>query len=373
MKFTCTKEHLDRALRYSAKAVAKNATLPIVQNITLTVRNDAILCVATNLDVGVRIVIGGKIEADGSAVIPPQLLVSFIASLDAGAKVTLQREVDFSVTVTSGTSRVKIKGFNPADFPPIPERASDKHRVAVRADVFRAMVSRVSVSVAKTEARPELTGVYMTFSSEQMHIVATDGFRLGEGIVAIDDGACHYNGDPIIVPMSAIAEVLHVLSDSNVDVIEMYIDDGQIFYNINGVAIVSRLIASTYPDYQQIIPTQHTTVVTVDRVVFEKILRLADVFANATTSDMRITVNAEENTLTVRAVSQERGENVSTIDAIVDGDAQDLFLNTRYVLDGVSRCGGEKVRIAFSNPTAPVVIRSATHEKFLYLVMPIRK
>ncbi len=373
MKFTCTKEHLDRALRYSAKAVARNATLPIVQNITFSTNGGSILCAATNLDVGVRITIGGKIEEEGSVVIPPQLLVSFIASLDDGAQVTLKRETDYGVTVTSGLSRAKIKGFDPTDFPPIPVRSNDEQCVIVHAEQFRAMIARVSISVAKTEARPELTGVYMAFLPEQIRIAATDGFRLGEGIVALDEGACRYGGDPIIVPMSAIAEVLYVLADSSADTIAMYIDGGQIFYDIDGVAIVSRLIASTYPDYKQIIPAQSTTQVTVDRAVYEKALRLADAFANATTSDMGITINPDHNTLTIRAVSQNRGENSTTIDATVDGIAQELFLNTRYVLDGVSRCGGEKVRMAFSGATAPVVIRPATQEQFLYLVMPIRK
>ena len=377
MRFTCTKEHLDRALRYSAKALAKHSTLPIVQNVVFTAHDGVLECAATNLDVGVRIQMSGKIEEEGSVVVPPHLLASFIASVDGGAQIAVTRTSDAGIAVESGSSRATIKGFDPADFPPIPQREDTGNKIVVRSDVFRNIVSRVAVSVAKTEARPELTGVNMVFEDGVVRVAATDGFRLSEGRVAVEEMLCDKELSAIIVPASAIAEVLYILSDSGAKTMAMYVDEGQVFCEIDGVTIVSRLIAGTYPDYQQIIPQSTVADIVVARSECESVLRLADAFANNTTSDMQLAVDVEAGTCTIRAVSQDRGENVTTMDAVAHGEPQEIFLNTRYVLDGVSRCGSDQVRIAFSGPASPVVITPVMdgddQGDFLYLVMPIRK
>ncbi len=376
MRFTCTKEHLDRALRYSAKALAKHSTLPILQNIIFFAQEGRLVCAATNLDVGVRIQMSGKIEEEGVVVVPPQLLASFIASVDSGAQIAITRTGDSGIVIESGTSRATIKGYDASDFPPIPQREDAQNEISVNADMFRTAVARVVVSVAKTEARPELTGVNMVFADGSIRVAATDGFRLSESVIEVESMMQVDTVDSIIVPASAIAEVLYILSDSGAKTMSMYIGDGQVFFEIDGVTIVSRLISGTYPDYQQIIPQDAVTNVIVARSECERVLRLADAFANQTTSDMKVVVAPDDGTCTISATSQDRGENVTTMDVVSDGDAQEIFLNTRYVLDGVSRCGTDQVRIAFSGAAAPVVITPVSdtdQQEFLYLVMPIRK
>ncbi len=377
LRFTCTKEHLDRALRYSTKALAKQSLLPIIQNVIISTENNILACAATNLDMGVRIEISGKIEEVGSVVIPPQLLNSFIASLDNGAQVTVSQVSDTDIAVESGSSRAVIKGYNPVDFPPIPQKENIYGEVTVQSDVFRSVLSRVMISVAKTEARPELTGVNIVFTDNTMRVAATDGFRLSESVAPIEAAAIQKDIDSIIVPASAIAEILYILSDSATKMIMMHISDGQIFFEVDGVTIVSRLISGTYPDYQQIIPQETATHIIVSRAECERVLRLADAFANNTTSDMKVTINPDESTCVISAMSQDRGENVTTLQVEAHGEVQEIYLNTRYVLDGISRCGSEKVRIAFSGAASPVVItpvaKSDDDERFLYLVMPIRK
>lgn len=376
MKFTCTKEHLDRALRYSTKATAKSSTLPIARNIAFVVEDNMIICIATNLDVGVRIRISGKIDDDGTVVVPPQLLTSFIASVPDGATISIEKKSDCSILVQSGTSRATIKGYDATDFPLIPQREGTLDMITIESDEFRNAVSRVVISVAKTEARPELTGVNIYFKDESIRIAATDGFRLSESILGLRGSIEAMEGRSMIIPASAITEVLHILSDSGSKEIKIYFGEGQIFIEIDEVIIVSRLISGTYPDYQQIIPKEITTDITISRRECEKVLRLADAFANQTTSDMKLLVNPTEGKCVISAISQDRGENTTTVAIEGKGVEQEIFLNTRYVLDGVNRCGSDRIRMAFSGSAAPVIISPVDADDrgaFLYLVMPIRK
>ncbi len=367
MKITITKQHLDRALRLSAKAVARDGTLPIVRNVLLSVGDGIASCVATNLDVGVRVQLSAKAERDGQVVCAPHLLGSFIAPLQDDDVVTIETQ-DRSVLIRAKRSQATLPMLDAADFPPLPSAESAETAVVVPVASFRDALSRVIPCVAKTEARPELGGVFIASDGEDIVLAATDGFRLAEVRCTRTEGGFT---DSVIVPASAVAELLSVLTDVPDDGVRMMVGDGQMFVRCGDVTIVSRLIAATYPDYAQIIPSRGETVAVVSRGDMEKALRVAQTFAHRINSDMEMAV--EKDTLTLSAASQESGTHTTTLSATVEGGSQTLRLNPRYVLDGVSRCGSDSVEIHITQPAAPVLI--VPHDgatAYRYVVMPIR-
>ncbi len=367
MDITTTKSHLDRALRYVAKATARDATLPIVQNILISVSGGIAHCAATNLDVGVRVRIAAKVVRDGAVVVSPTLLGSAIGVLSDDAQVRIVCDGG-SVTVTGEMSRASLKGMDVSDFPPIPEMVNGGVTWSLERRIVEDSLRRVLPSVAKTEARPELGGVYMSAAEGRVFFVATDGFRLTE--VAQDQK--DIPDFAMIVPASAIAEIITVVGDGACDAVHFALDDGQLFVRCDDVMIVSRLIAGTYPDYKQIIPQSHGTVVRVARSDLERALRVAEVFAQRTSSSARLVVSAADGVLRVQAASQGSGEQQSTIAAEIDGEDQDVTINPRYGIDGIAHCGADTVILRITSATAPIVIQGDGVASYTYLVMPIR-
>ncbi len=377
MKFTCTKEHLDRALRYSSKATTRHHALPIVRNIHLMAQDGELLCVATNLDVGVSVKVSGHVEEDGEIVVPPGLVQSFVSSVADGAKITAYvDEGNISLVLQSGTSTVRIKGFVADDFPPIPAQRSVAPTATFTCDAFKEGMSRAVVSVAQTEARPELTGVNMVFSQSVLHAAATDGFRLSESVIDIISWDHVEDEYPVvIVPVSAVAEALYVIGDAAEKTLTLAVEDGQVFFVIGDVTIVSRVISGTYPNYKQIIPQNPTAVVVIDKAVIEQAVRLASAFSSRTTNDMKFIIDPEVGICVINAASQDSGDNETTVPISGNGDKQEIYLNTQYVIDGLVRCIGARVKMELSGPSAPIVMKSDEDktQSFLYLVMPIRK
>lgn len=373
MQFTVLKEHLERALRYTAKATARQSTLPIIQNIAIIARDGALYCMATNLDVGVTGRLSGRTDGDGGIVVPPQLLQSFIAALDDGAQISCaSSDTDGVITVTSGGVHAEMKGYDPGDFPIIPEKSPDLPTVVFGARAFVAAMTRVVGCVAKSEARPELTGVYIVCDGINARFVATDGFRLGESIVGIATVAA-VPPSPVIVPYSAVVEVMAVVADTGCETVTVSYGDGQVFFACGDVMVVSRVITGNYPDYRQIVPRTQTATVKIGRMACEKAIRLADAFAVRSTSDMSLRVVPEEGGCVIGAASHDRGRNRTMIPAQIDGEQQEVFLNTRYTLDGIGQCGTDDVVLRFNGPAAPVVIEPDGVDGFLYLIMPIRR
>ena len=302
MRFSCLKEQLDGVLRICAKATARQSTLPIAQNIMITAARGTLTCHATNLDVGVVLRFSGTVDVDGGIVVSPHLLQSFIAALDTGERIDAVLESPQTLVLQSGNRMARIKGFDVADFPIIPVKKDIARTAVFAAESFMEGMQRVIGSVAKTEARPELTGVAIVHKGDKEAVfVATDGFRLAESVIAVEE----YFGDdvaPVIIPASAVDEILYVIAAGTTGKVMVSYGEGQVYIECGDVIIVSRVITGTYPDYRQIIPRDAATTVILDRNQCERAIRLADAFASKTTNDISVAVRPADGVCTYSGV-----------------------------------------------------------------------
>ena len=376
MKFVCKKEYLEKALAYAAKAAGKHHALPIVKNIALIAEGGILSLVGTDLDVGVKTRVNAKVEGEGTVVLPPGLLAGFVYAVADGELITAQIEDGQNLRLSAQHSRALIKGYDPADFPPLPAKPSEAPTATVRAHTLKEAFSRLAVSIAQTEARPELGGVNMIFSAEEVRMATTDGFRLSEYVLPVKwQNTAGDEYPTVIIPAAAAAAMNQILSDAGERDLSVTVDEAQIFFSRGETSVVSRLVAGTYPDYKQIIPSSFAATAVLDRVALERAVRLAGTFSPAA-GDMSLVVSPEEKVCLIDAASRERGSNSTRIELLsAEGERQEVFLNTKYLSDGLARCGTERVSLGLSGPTSPVLLKPADEEEspYLYLVMPIRK
>jgi DNA polymerase-3 subunit beta len=79
MKITCTQENLAQALSYLERVAGKQSTLPILSNYLLETEKGRLKLSATNLEIGVIVSVGAKIEKGKIAV--PAKFSNFVSNL----------------------------------------------------------------------------------------------------------------------------------------------------------------------------------------------------------------------------------------------------------------------------------------------------
>ena len=124
MKLTCTQENFKKAIYSTERVVGKQITLPILENILLETDHGMLKISATNLEIGVFLKIGAKIEQEGAITVPAKLLSNFVNNLPSESTVSLEVK-DQTLFIESGSSKAQIKGLGSQDFPIIPEGAAD--------------------------------------------------------------------------------------------------------------------------------------------------------------------------------------------------------------------------------------------------------
>jgi len=381
MKLTCTQENFKKAIYNTERVVGKQITLPILENILLETEGGMLKISATNLEIGVFLKIGAKIEQEGKITVPAKLLSSFMNNLPAESTVALH-VADQTLHISSGGFEAQIKGLGAQDFPIIPEMEGD-YLFSIAAQELKENIPRLASCVSLDSGRPELTGINLVLGAEKLDLAATDSFRLAEAIIAFKkENEQAYKAFvektvSIVIPLNTFLEVGRVIGQES-ESVKIGIEESQIFFQIDNVRIVSRLINGKYPPYKQIIPASFSTTVIMDKEDVLRAVKIAGIFANNKTGEVSFTIDPGKIEVTIRSKAEEVGENQTKLIAEIAGGAQEIVFNPRYMADGIQAIGTPKLAMLANNGSSPAILRMidpATKKQladFTYVIMPIK-
>lgn len=384
MKLTCTQENFKKAIFNSERVVSKQTTLPILNNILFEAGKSGLTLSATNLEIGVVVKIGAKIEKEGKITIPAKLLSNFVNNLPAGENITLET-AEQGLKIKSGSAKAIIKGLPATDFPLIPKKNSD-FQLQISGAELKDIVSKIAISVAFNEARPELTGINLILGEKELFFASTDSFRLSEKKMGLRENninkelykALISKKDSIIIPATTMVELARIVSSEEDGTVKITIEEGQIFFETDGAILVSRLINGKYPEYKHIIPKEFATRIVGERTLIQGAVKMASVFAAAKTSEIVLKSDADAEKVLVEARSVEVGENSTELKLDSTGPSQEIIFNSRYLLDGINIVGTSKVAILLNNSSSPAALKEVDEktgkvlEDYTYIVMPIK-
>jgi DNA polymerase-3 subunit beta len=381
MKLTCTQENFKKAIYSTERVVGKQITLPILENILLQTDGGMLKISATNLEIGVFLKIGAKIEKEGTITIPARLISNFVNNLPAESTVSLE-VIDQTLHIESGASKAQIKGLQSQDFPIIPEMEGE-FLFSLPAQEIREAIPRLAICVSLDSTRPELTGFNVVLQKNEVHIAATDSFRLAEAVISLKKEKEQLydiftdKTTSIIVPLNTFSEVFRVI-DNETQEIKVGIEESQIFFQVDNVRIVSRLINGKYPEYRQIIPQQFTTKVFLEKDAALRAVKIAGIFTNSKSGEVKFVIDAKSSEVTVESRAEEVGENKTVLQAEIEGSGQEAVFNPRYMVDGLQAIGSPQFVLLMNSGASAAVLRMVQGEKkeevstYTYVVMPIK-
>jgi len=373
MRLSCLQENLNRGLSVVGRAVATRTTLPITNNVLLATDQSRLKLVATNLEMAISCWIGAKVEEEGAITVPARLLTEFINSLPSD-------RVDISLfprTKTLGLKcarfEARISGVDAKDFPPIP-KVDEGISTKVEVEALRQAISQVVFAAATEESRPVLTGVDATFDGDLLTLAAADGFRLA--VYKLPLATPVSQKTEVIIPARTLAELNRLAADQE-EAIEITVNPNksQALFRLKNTELVSQLVQGTFPQYTQLIPQSYNTRVVVDVAEFLRATKTASIFARDGSGIVRLVITpGSELTpgkLAISARSEEVGDDVGEIDAIVEGEEAKIAFNGRYLTDVLGVLRESQVALETTNPSSPGVVRPVGVDNYIHVVMPM--
>lgn len=363
MRIAINQKNLSKALNIVEKVVSRNPSIPILNNILLKTENGRLRVSATNLEIGINYFLGAKIEESGEIAVPARIFSDFISNIN-DEKVALITKNNV-LNINSDKYKTQILGFDPKEFPLIPKINNDPFSI-IPAKTLKSGLTTILDSIAVSEARPELAGVFIDFTPQQIIFAATDSFRLSERVIDLK----HKEKRSFILPRNTVLELIRLLSDVDEDILIKYADN-QVSFSGNNVEVISRLIDGNYPDYKKVIPEKFISRMLVKKEALEKNTRLAGLFSS-NVADIKL--SCSEKAIMITAKNSDKGEIQAVTEALLKNEPFDISLNHYYLLDGLKIIPTEHVIIEYTGQGSPLVLRPEYDARdMVYLIMPLRK
>lgn len=372
MKVSCLQENLAKGLSIVGRAVATRSTLPVLSNVLLATDQSRLKLSATNLEMGVNCWIGAKVEEEGTTTVPARLLSDFVNSLPP-------EPISMALNVRSQTLSLRcaryeanIKGIDAQEFPLILTLSED-NTINLDVATLRHMIELVAFSAATDESRPVLTGVLANLADSGLTMAAADGFRLSVARASLDQEM----PQPItvIIPTRALQELARISAEEQ-EPIQMTISPNrnQVFFHMTDIDVVSQLVEGTFPDYEAIIPKASNTRTVVNTAEFLKAVQIASFFSRDS-NIVKLLIEAPNESsggqVTISGTSAELGDNVSQLDAEVEGESTKIAFNAKYLADVLGVIDAAQVSLETTGSSSPGVIKPVGAEDFVHVIMPM--
>ena len=368
MKLVQTKrDDLLRPLQAVSGIVEKRHTLPILSNVLFERSGDALLFLATDLEIQVSTSFSAPQKgSDNYAVtVSARKLQDILRALPEDADIVLETQNN-RILAKSGKSRFTLQTLPAEDFPKLAAAGGAAVKVTVAQKTLRALLLLVQYAMAQQDIRYYLNGMLLVLEGDTLKAVATDGHRLAYATMKL---AQKVEPLELILPRKAIQEIVKLLADTD-DVASFELTANQARFRIGEVEVITKVVDGKFPDYGRVIPTNYTKKFEIERARLQQSLQRVAILSNEKFRGVRWTLT--EDQLRIVCTNTEQEEAFEEIDIAYKGDALDIGFNVTYLLDVLSNVSSEKVTCSFGDANSSVLITIEEDPDFRYVVMPMR-
>lgn len=365
MKLLCVKEKIKNAVSIADRVTNKNLSLPILGSILLSTEKNHLKIRATNLDLGIEIIIPSKIEKEGIIAIPSGILSNFLSNIYD--ETVCFEVIDNNLFISTKNNSTTIKSYPPDDFPLLPVVSKDTFFTIPSKKLLDGFKS-VWYSAGTSDIKPEIASVYVYTNENNIFFTATDSFRLAEKKIQFEGKD---DISTVLIPYRNALEITKILEYIQGDV-DVFFNKNQIVFKHDSLYVTSRLVDGIFPDYKQIIPKNFKTEVIVLKHDFLNSLKITNLFSNKF-NQVLFTIHPQKKVFEVTAKNADIGENKTFLQAAISGEPVHLQFNQRYITDCLQSIPTESVCLQMNGEGKPLIIRGVGDPSFLCLVMPLNQ
>lgn len=365
MEINILQENFKKGLNIVQNIVGKNLTLPILNNILLTIEKKRLRLVSTDLEIAIIHWISCKVKKEGEITVSAKLFSEFINHLP-NKKIEVKTKNN-QLQIKCENFKAAINGIDSKEFPIIPKVKSES-KIEIEASKLKQGLSQLINFVSLSDIRPEISGVLMNINSEKIKFVATDSFRLGEKTIKNQNKI----KKSVIIPLKTVQELIRILGEQDKEeIVEISIEQNQILFKLPDTQIVSRLIEGTYPNYGQLISNQFESSLILDKSEFLNAVKVTSLFSSKI-NDLRLKIVPKRSTVEIFAQNTNIGENISQVKGEIKGKEIEIIFNHKYLLDGLNNIDSDKVMLGLNGEASPGIIKPVGDSSYVYVIMPIK-
>ena len=166
------------------------------------------------------------------------------------------------------------------------------------------------------------------------------------------------------------------MEDDEEKTVDVIVSDRHAMFDFGNYKVVTRLLEGEFINYKPVLLTPNSIVVVANTSQLSDSLERAsllindDISAKAEKVPVRLNILMDKIEITCMTG---KGKVMDAINTSIEGEGLTIGFNCKFLLDALSACEEETVRIEFSTPISGCFIRSLDAENdYVFMILPVR-
>ena len=370
MQFEIKRDILLKSLNFVQGVIEKKNTLPILSNVLLELKNNALSIIATDLD----LIFYEKIEEikiinEGSTTTSAAVLYDILRKISSNSNLKFELKNENKLSLKSENSDFNLLCLPTDNFPSFSDNF-DGQEIELDNSKFLKLLNKTRISISNDDTRHYLNGIFLHLTEANgrnfLTGVATDSHRLSSSSLEINNLE---NFSSIILPRKTVFQLCTLLSEIP-EKLKMQINENKIKFSFGKVKLISKVIDGKFPDYKKVVPLDNKKVLevsskdfvdSIERVTSVSLDRKEGVKLNISKNDVQLSVNSANS-----------GEGNEKINAKFNSENINISFNSKYLLDIASEIEDKNIKMNFKDSISPVLIEDVSDRNSYYVIMPMK-
>jgi len=367
---TLTKASLFKALSHVQSVVEKKNIVPILANIKLSAKANILEIVATDLDILISEKVTAAVGRGGELTVHTQTFYDIVRKLpdDSDINISLNQKSRGKLDIVSGNCNFSISYLEADDYP-VMEQGEMLYNFTIGKEDLCRIIDKTKFSISADEGRYNLNGIFFHITSDGKFCkaVSTDGHRLSCAWAATPEGAETIPG--VIIPRKAILELRKITEDIN-DVVSISLSQRKIKFTFANSFLITKLIDGNFPEYDNLIPKETEFSVVFSKAELKDAVDRVSTLSSEKTKGVKITINKQFTK--IDAMNENNGVAEEMISCASSLENMVIGLNSKYLLDILAVCNGQKIEFCLNDTFSPILIKDIDDSMSEFIVMPMR-
>lgn len=372
MKIQIERIEFLKRLKVVEKTITENKIKPIISCAYIETRGDNLFFWGTNLETTITTEMKCKeVIESGKIVFQHQLVEEYLKELKD--EFVVFSEIDGNLVIESSDSSSEFSLMNVEDFPKIlvDEDFSQKEEIfKINSIELAEILEKVKYAASSSSDNLSINCVRMENENKKLKFITTDTYRL----VYLEKEIEKINENiDVSIPLNTVEALTKLLRSIESTDISFYFINRQIFFKMEEVLVISRIIDMSFPNYKGILGNNsYNKKLTINAEVFLKMLKRITIFVrNNNETKYGATFYLEKKEMQVHGVNEVAKIN-EVLEVNYEGENIKIALNTKFLSDFVQTLNKNKdITLEFIASNSSVKIKEEEANDYLYVLMPL--
>ena len=366
MNITIERSKLLPALNLVTNVVERKQTLPILSNLHVSLMDNRLTLVGTDLEVEMSETIDHVEGEDAATTVSARIILDIVRMLPENAVISMVRDSS-NLTVSSGRGRYTLRTLEADEFPRI-EAYNWEERFKINQITLKTVLEKTAFAMAVQDVRYYLNGLLFELKDNTLRAIATDGHRLAQSDVEISLDSTDLR--KLIIPRKGITEINRFLDVVEDRELTLEMNKNHLKVSKGETILITKLIDGNFPQFKEVVETDIQESVVLDR---QKLIGTLNRIAVLTADQFKgAKIALEPGLMRITSTNPDNGEALEELELQYSGEPLTTGYNLNYLVEAAKAVKTDEIEMHFQGNNGICVLREPGDEHSVWLVMPMR-